>query len=71
VRTKPDHQKPATCLSCGGDMVPIAYGYPGVEMWEAEQRGEIVLGGCCLDPGLPTEVCRECGQMQTWGRISP
>jgi hypothetical protein len=68
VRTKPEQQKPATCLACGGRMVPIAYGYPGVEMWEAEQRGEIVLGGCCVDPGMPTEMCRECGQ--TWGRIS-
>lgn len=48
------------CPDCGGKVLPIAYGYPGPEMWEAEQRGEIVLGGCTVDPGLPTSVCTGC-----------
>lgn len=65
--TKPDPPQTATCVKCGGDRLPIAYGYPGPDMWAAEQRGEIVLGGCTMDPGMPTSVCRECGQ--TWGRL--
>jgi hypothetical protein len=68
VTVMPDQQKSGICLACGGRMVPITYGYPGADMWRAEERGEIVLGGCCVDPGMPAEVCRECGQ--TWGRTS-
>jgi hypothetical protein len=40
--------------------VPIAYGFPGPEMFEAAERGEIVLGGCTVDAGNPTRSC-QCG----------
>lgn len=48
------------CPECHGRVVPIAYGFPGPEMFEAAERGEIVLGGCMLDRDDPTHSC-ECG----------
>ena len=36
------------CPRCGSvEAIRIVYGYPGPEMAEAEERGEIRLGGCC------------------------
>lgn len=49
-----------TCSGCGQPLVPIAYGYPGPEMWEAAERGEIVLGGCMISPGQPKSRCPAC-----------
>ena len=46
--------------------VPIVYGLPGREAFEAEQRGELVLGGCVIEEGGPTRQCVECGER--WGR---
>ena len=48
------------CPECRELVVPIAYGLPGPEMFEAAERGEIVLGGCVLEPGNPTRSC-PCG----------
>lgn len=50
----------ARCPECNRPAMPIAYGLPGPEMFEAAERGEIVLGGCMLDPDDPTHSC-ECG----------
>jgi hypothetical protein len=33
---------------CGGKMVKIVYGEPNAELMEAAERGEIILGGCCV-----------------------
>ena len=51
------------CALCGGPVVRIAYGFPGPEMWDAAERGEIVLGGC-LPPviGDATHSC-SCGTL--------
>jgi hypothetical protein len=59
-----DHERPGHCPRCGGPMLPIVYGYPGIEMREAEQRGEIVLGGCTVDSGMPAFSCRSCGKFE-------
>lgn len=41
---------------------PLVFGYPSPEMFEASERGEIVLGGCCLPEGaVPQWRCRVCG----------
>lgn len=49
------------CAQCGTPMVPIVYGFPGPEMWDAAERGEIVLGGCVMSPfPEPTRSC-SCG----------
>lgn len=51
-----------TCPRCGGRTIPIAYGYPGPGMFEAADRGEIALGGCCIDAEDPTRRCTACGE---------
>lgn len=54
----------ATCPRCGSvaTLLPIAYGYPSPEMFEAARRGEIVLGGCVIRGADPTHQCTACGQ---------
>jgi hypothetical protein len=64
-RWLPDAPAPDACRRCGGRLLPIAYGYPGYEMWEAAERGELVLGGCVIFPGQPTSVCADCDQEAT------
>ena len=34
------------CPKCGKRLVPICYGLPGQETFEAADRKEIYLGGC-------------------------
>ena len=42
---------------------PIVYGYPGGDLFEQAERGEVHLGGCCIIEGLPQpdRYCNECG----------
>lgn len=55
-------KSPAPCPQCGsGKVVPIAYGLPTLEAGKAEERGEIVLGGCCVSGDDPQWFCRDCG----------
>jgi hypothetical protein len=55
------------CPACGsGDAVRVEYGYPSAEMWAAEQRGEIVLGGCLVGPESPAFECRKCHIPLPW-----
>ena len=37
------------CPVCGGKLVPIVYGEPMGELMEMAERGEVVLGGCCIE----------------------
>ncbi len=55
------------CPKCGGEAVPIVYGLvpfilggPKHELSEAQERGEVVLGGCCVDPWSPEWHCKRC-----------
>ena len=53
------------CEKCRDKVVPIVYGYPSPETFKKAERGEIKLGGCCID--VPFEevedcICTECGQ---------
>lgn len=36
------------CPSCGGKVVEIVYGMPSHEQLIEEEKGNIVLGGCCI-----------------------
>ncbi|MFT5203460.1 MAG: hypothetical protein ACI9C1_002860 [Candidatus Aldehydirespiratoraceae bacterium] len=55
--------RPGRCPTCQrATIVPIAYGYPGPEMWAAVDRGEIVLGGCVVTPENPSWECTACQQ---------
>lgn len=49
-----------SCPVCKGSVIEIAYGLPDGELMEAGQRGEVALGGCMVEPGLPTHTCRMC-----------
>lgn len=51
------------CPACGATAAarPLMFGFPSEEMFEASERGEIILGGCCLPEGpLPHWRCEEC-----------
>ena len=61
-------QKGPACPSCGtASAVRIVYGLPSSDAGEAEDRGEIALGGCCIDEDCPIWSCRNCGHR--WGRL--
>lgn len=50
------------CPKCGQMTgVRIIYGLPGVELAEAEERGEIELGGCFVEDNDPNVHCKTCG----------
>ena len=41
------------CPKCrSGRTAPILYGYPSHEAFEAEERGELILGGCEMIDGI-------------------
>lgn len=41
---------PPDCPTCSQTMIPVCYGFPSGEMFQAAERGEIVLGGCERQP---------------------
>ena len=43
-------------------MLPIIFGYPMAELFEAAERGEVALGGCVVSGEDPTHHCAACGQ---------
>lgn len=50
------------CPSCRDrTLVPIVFGMPSYELFEAAERGEVVLGGCVLEEVNPTRRCTRCG----------
>ena len=48
------------CPKCNGDLIEIVYGMPGPELFEAEERGEVILGGCCVFEDGPEYHCKNC-----------
>ncbi len=46
-----------TCPECGQPGIPIVYGYPSGEMFEAAEAGRIALGGCIISEEMPTWSC--------------
>jgi hypothetical protein len=54
-------RKGSTCPICTkAKLVPIAYGFPGAEMWRDEGLGLITLGGCCVTDNDPELECLGC-----------
>jgi hypothetical protein len=49
-----------TCTSCRGSLLPVVYGYPSSQMWQAQERGELMLGGCTREPAQARFRCPEC-----------
>jgi hypothetical protein len=49
------------CPACGLKAgVNIEYGMPTPELFEAAERGEVVLGGCCMELDAPERECLQC-----------
>ena len=49
------------CPECSSkNVIPIEYGMPGLEMREEADRGEIVLGGCCIMEDANNRHCKDC-----------
>ena len=57
--------KEEKCPECGGKGLEIVYGLPAPELFERAERGEVVLGGCCVSSFDPRWQCADCGK--TWG----
>src|SRR5262245_25742174 len=51
----------ALCPACGGRLVPILYGLPSPEGFDAAERGEVALGGCTVTGNNPQLRCASCG----------
>ena len=58
-------RQPSRCR-CGATPIPIAYGFPGGELVEAVERGEVHLGGCVVSWKNPAWYCPSCHR--TFGR---
>jgi hypothetical protein len=56
---------PRVCPDCGGAVLPVVFGFPGPELFEAAERGEILLGGCCMEGDGPVRECNGCGRRWT------
>ena len=57
--------RPPRCPDCPEAHlgVPLVYGLPSADAFEAAERGELVLGGCLMEPGpVPDWACPECRQ---------
>jgi hypothetical protein len=49
-------------MHCGVLMLPILWGMPGPSAYEAEQRGELIVGeSCMVSPMNPNWQCSVCG----------
>lgn len=48
---------PPICPTCGAPGVLIVYGMPGPDLFEAAERGEVLIGGCVITGDDPTHGC--------------
>jgi hypothetical protein len=56
-------RKPRKCPDCGhAPVASILYGEPSIsdELFEKEQRGEVIFGGCVIELDQPTWQCSKC-----------
>jgi hypothetical protein len=53
---------PLPCPECHKPLklVPIEYGYPTPEAFDAERRGELVIAGCTVGEDDPKWACAAC-----------
>ena len=48
------------CSECGGELIPIVWGYPNDELLRKAARGEVYLGGCDLPIYRADYHCKSC-----------
>jgi len=54
-------RKPESCPFCGAaTALSILYGMPSAEARDDEEKGKIVLGGCCVEDDSPDWACTQC-----------
>jgi hypothetical protein len=54
-------KKAPPCPGCQATVtVPIVYGLPSPETFEAAERGEVAIGGCVLEVHNPRWACPAC-----------
>ena len=54
-------KKKPQCPQCDSkNIAVIEFGFPSPEMIEGSDRGEIVLGGCCVTEDDPEWHCKDC-----------
>lgn len=53
----------ATCPRCGtwARMLPIVFGFPTPETFQAAERGELAIGGCIVGGEDASHACSACG----------
>jgi hypothetical protein len=72
TESRPVYRAGPECPDChSDDVVPILYGYPSTQAYEAAARGELLLGGCILEPTNPRWSCRSCGRRFNSGDVAP
>ena len=49
-----------TCSACRTPLIRIVRGYPPYELFQAQERGELRLGGCCIPMYMPQGWCSTC-----------
>ena len=62
--------QPSTlCSRCGGSTIPIAYGMPDADLFDAAERGEVELAGCIMPDNAADEAVPD---VRRWaGRSRP
>jgi hypothetical protein len=54
-------KKTPKCQECQSENVAaIEFGFPSPEMIEGSDKGDIILGGCCVDVDNPEWHCMGC-----------
>ena len=48
------------CPKCNNKLLKVVYGMPSHELFEAAERGEVILGGCCISGDDPAYYCKKC-----------
>lgn len=48
------------CNKCNTEMTPFVYGFPGLDLMDKANAGEIILGGCGVNEYQPTHYCNVC-----------
>ena len=64
------------CPKCGKALTKIVYGLPTNETTKKWEEGEVMLGGCCINPFDPAYRCRYCKydfdeDLEVIGRANP
>ncbi len=55
-------QTKGKCPFCGSfEIIPVIYGYAPFDLLVLAERGELILGGTCIEDGQPQWKCEICG----------